>query len=65
MGRVYTQQLPSGARAASTYVDLDGVQVRITLITVDEDHVRAEVSFRRGRWDTWTKPVLVGEDLPL
>ena len=65
MGRVYTSRLESGARAASTCVDLDGLQVLVTLITTDGARVCADLAFRRWPSDPWSEPMRVCEDVLL
>lgn len=65
MSRVYTSRLSSGARAASTCVDLDGMQVLITLTTVDGAQVCAELAFRRRPGDPWSQQMTVCENVLL
>ena len=61
MGRIYTANLPNGVRAGSTCVDLDGVQVLVTLFNVDGE-VSAEVAFRNHPSESWSKPITLSED---
>ena len=58
MGHIHVAELPSGDRAASTLVDLDGVQVLVRLYG-GKHGTRAEVAFRRHPGDSWTEPVLI------
>lgn len=58
MGRTYVAELPSGERAASTLVDLDGVQVRVRMFE-GKDGTKAEVAFRRHPGEGWSEPVLL------
>jgi len=61
MNRIYSSGLESGVRAASTCVDLDGVQVLVTLFDV-AGRATAEVTFRHHPGEAWSDPVRVTED---
>ena len=61
MGRIYRANFPNGVRAGSTCVDLDGVQVLVTLFDVDEQ-INAELAFRRHPSDAWSEPISMTED---
>lgn len=61
MSRIYTARLPGGVRAASTCVDMDCVQVLVTLFDVD-GQVSAELAFRHHPSDPWSDPVVVTEE---
>ena len=61
MSRVYTANLPNGIRAGSTCVDLDGVQVLVTLFNVDGE-ISAEVAFRNHPSEAWSEPISMTED---
>lgn len=61
MNRIYSSELPSGVRAASTCVDLDGVQVLVTLFDVD-GRATAEVAFRHHPGEAWSDPIRVTDD---
>jgi len=52
-----------GARTVSEFVDLDGVQVLITLRTV-EGRIGAELRFRTGPGQDFSEPIELGDDLP-
>jgi hypothetical protein len=61
MGRIYTAKLPNGVRAGSTCVDLDGVQVLVTLFNVDGEF-SAELAFRSHPSEAWSEPITVTAD---
>ena len=61
MGRIYTANLPNGVRAGSTCVDLDGVQVLVTLFNVD-GQLSAELAFRSHPSEAWGEPISLTED---
>lgn len=61
MSRIYTAELPGGGRAVSTCVDLDCVQVLVTLLEVN-GHTTTEVAFRHHPSEAWSPPVRLTED---
>lgn len=61
MGRIYTAKLADGVRAGSTCVDLDGVQVLVTLFNVDGEF-SAELAFRNHPSEAWGEPITVTAD---
>ena len=60
MSRIYTKNLPDGRRAGSTFVDLDGVQVLITLFETDGEYT-AELAFRGCPSDPFSEPIRLSE----
>jgi len=56
MSRIHTASLPGGIRAASTCVDLDGVQVLVTLYNVHGE-VSADVAFRSHPGQPWSEAI--------
>jgi hypothetical protein len=61
MSRIYKKNLPDGRRAGSTLVDLDGVQVMITLFEADGEY-SAELAFRGRPSDPFSEPIRLSED---